>query len=71
MLISAAAGFKIPYKVTLYLLDKKEKPLTEEDIKEFLKLSLISIILIIIAAFIEVYITPKIATYLLTNVRFK
>ncbi|AAB98796.1 TPA: stage II sporulation protein M [Methanocaldococcus jannaschii] len=66
MLISAVAGFKIPYKVTLYLLDKKEKPLTEEDIKDFLKLSLISIILIVIAAFIEVYITPKIATYLLT-----
>jgi len=66
MLISAVAGFKIPYEVTLYLLDKKEKPITNEDIKEFLKLSLISIILIIIAAFIEVYITPKIATYLLT-----
>jgi len=66
MLISAIAGFKIPYEITLYLLDKKEKPITNEDIKEFLKLSLISIILIIIAAFIEVYITPKIATYLLT-----
>jgi uncharacterized membrane protein SpoIIM required for sporulation len=66
ILISAVAGFKIPYEITLYLLDKKEKPITNEDIKEFLKLSLISIILIIIAAFIEVYITPKIANYLLT-----
>ena len=66
ILISAIAGFKIPYEITLYLLDKKEKPITNEDIKEFLKLSLISIILIIIAAFIEVYITPKIANYLLT-----
>jgi uncharacterized membrane protein SpoIIM required for sporulation len=35
MLISAIAGFKIPYEITLYLLDKKEKPITEEDIKEF------------------------------------
>ncbi|CAB3288034.1 conserved membrane protein of unknown function [Methanocaldococcus lauensis] len=66
MLISALAGFKIPYEITLYLLDKKEKPITEEDIKEFLKLALISIILIIIAAFVEVYITPKVANYLLT-----
>ncbi|ACX72190.1 protein of unknown function DUF95 transmembrane [Methanocaldococcus vulcanius M7] len=66
ILISAVAGFKIPYEITLYLLDKKEKPITEEDIKVFLKLAIISIILIIIAAFIEVYITPKIATYLLT-----
>ncbi|AEF96608.1 stage II sporulation protein M [Methanotorris igneus] len=66
MLISATAGFKIPYEVILYLLDKKEKPITEEDIKEFLKLAGISIILIIIAAFVEVYITPKIANYLLS-----
>jgi len=66
ILISAVAGFKIPYEITLYLLDKKEKPITEEDIKVFLKLAIISIILIVIAAFIEVYITPKIATYLLT-----
>ncbi|MCQ6253350.1 stage II sporulation protein M [Methanocaldococcus sp.] len=66
LLISAVAGFKIPYEITLYLLDKKEKPITEEDIKEFLKLALISIILIIIAAFVEVYITPKVANYLLT-----
>ncbi len=65
MLISAVAGFKIPYEVIQYLRDKKEKPLTEEDIKEFLKLAVISIILIIIAAFVEVYITPKIANYLL------
>jgi uncharacterized membrane protein SpoIIM required for sporulation len=66
ILISAVAGFKIPYEIVLYLLDKKEKPITNEDIREFLKLSLISIILIVIAAFIEVYITPKIANYLLT-----
>jgi len=26
ILISAVAGFKIPYEITLYLLDKKEKP---------------------------------------------
>ena len=65
MLISAVAGFKIPYEVIQYLRDKKEKPLTEEDIKEFLKLAGISIILIIIAAFVEVYITPEIANYLI------
>ncbi|ADG13969.1 protein of unknown function DUF95 transmembrane [Methanocaldococcus infernus ME] len=65
MLIAAIAGFKIPYEITLYLLDKKEKPITEEDIKEFLKLALISIILIIIAAFVEVYITPEVAKLLM------
>ena len=65
MLIAAVAGFKIPYEITLYLLDKKEKPITEEDIKEFLKLAGISIVLIVIAAFVEVYITPEIANYLI------
>ena len=65
MLIAAVAGFKIPYEITLYLLDKKEKPITEEDIKEFLKLAGISIVLIVIAAFVGVYITPEIANYLL------
>ncbi|ADC70051.1 protein of unknown function DUF95 transmembrane [Methanocaldococcus sp. FS406-22] len=66
ILISAVAGFKIPYEIVLYLLDKKEKPIANEDIREFLKLAIMSIILIVIAAFIEVYITPKIANYLLT-----
>jgi uncharacterized membrane protein SpoIIM required for sporulation len=63
--IAGSAGFKIPYEVIQYLRDKKEKPITEEDIKEFLKLAGISIILIIIAAFVEVYITPEIANYLI------
>ena len=65
IIISAIAGFKIPYEITLYLLDKKEKPITEDNIKEFLKLALISIILIIIAAFVEVYITPEVAKLLM------
>lgn len=65
-IIVGAAGFKIPYEIVQYLRDKKEKPITEEDIKEFLKLAGVSIVLIIIAAFIEVYITPEVANYLLT-----
>lgn len=69
MFIAGAAGFKIPYEITLYLLDKKEKPITGEDIKEFLKLAFISIFLIVIAAYVEVYITPKIANILLKLIR--
>ncbi|HIP25898.1 MAG TPA: hypothetical protein EYG81_05550, partial [Archaeoglobus profundus] len=44
---------------------KKEQILTKEDIKEYLTLALISIILIVVAAFIEAYITPKVAEYFL------
>ena len=65
IIIAGAAGFKIPYEIVRYLAGRKEQPLTKEDIKEYLMLALISIILIVIAAFVEAYITPKIAEYFL------
>jgi len=67
IIIAGAAGFKIPYEIVRYLAGKKEQPLTKEDIKEYLTLAVISIILIIIAAFVEAYITPKIAEYFLSR----
>ncbi len=67
IIIAGAAGFKIPYEIVRYLMGKKEEPLTKEDIKEYLTLALISIILIVIAAFVEAYITPKIAEYFLSK----
>jgi len=65
IIIAGAAGFKIPYEIIRYLAGRKEQILTKEDIKEYLTLALISIILIVIAAFIEAYITPRIAEYFL------
>ena len=67
IIIAGAAGLKIPYEIIRYLAGKKETILTKEDIKEYLTLALISIILIVIAAFIEAYVTPKIAEYLLSK----
>jgi len=67
IIIAGAAGFKIPYEIVRYLMGKKEQPLTKEDIKEYLILALISIILIVIAAFVEAYITPRIAEYFLSK----
>ena len=61
IIIAGAAGFKIPYEIIRYLAGKKEQILTKEDIREYLTLALISIILIVIAAFVEAYITPRIA----------
>ena len=63
IIIAGAAGFKIPYKIVRYLAGRKEQILTKEDIKEYLTLTLISIILIVIAAFVEAYITPRIAEF--------
>ncbi|WP_456370232.1 stage II sporulation protein M [Geoglobus sp.] len=65
IIIAGAAGFKIPYEIIRYLAGRKEQILTKEDIKEYLTLALISIILIVIAAFVEAYITPRIAEYFL------
>jgi uncharacterized membrane protein SpoIIM required for sporulation len=67
IIIAGAAGFKIPYEIVRYLMGKKEQPLTKEDIKEYLTLALISIVLIVIAAFVEAYITPRIAEYFLSR----
>jgi len=65
IIIAGAAGFKIPYEIVRYLAGKKEQPLTREDIKEYLTLALISIILIVIAAWIEANVTLKIAKAML------
>ncbi|WP_456329191.1 stage II sporulation protein M [Archaeoglobus sp.] len=63
IIIAGAAGFKIPYEIVRYLAGKKETVLTREDIREYIALSLISIILIVIAAFVEVYITPRLSIF--------
>ncbi len=65
IIIAGAAGFKIPYEIIRYLAGKKEQILTKEDIKEYFTLALTSIILIVIAAWIEAYVTPRIAEYFL------
>ncbi|AEH06705.1 stage II sporulation protein M [Methanothermococcus okinawensis] len=57
-ILAGAVGLKIPSNLILYLLDKKEKLMTKEDICEIFCMSLLSLSLIIIAAFIEAYITP-------------
>jgi len=49
------------------LTGRKEQILTKEDIREYITLALISIILIVIATFVEAYITPRIAEYFLTS----
>ena len=67
IIIAGAAGFKIPYEIIRYLAGKKETILTKEDIKEYLTLALISIILIVIAAWIEANVTLKIAKAMLNS----
>ncbi len=70
IIIAGAAGFKIPYEIVRHLAGKKEQPLTKEDIKEYLTMALISIILIVIAAWIEANITLKIAKAILNSTKW-
>lgn len=69
IIIAGAAGFKIPYEIVRYLLGKKEVILTKEDIKEYLTLALISIVLIVIAAWVEANVTLKIAKMMLNSTK--
>lgn len=61
IIIAGAAGFKIPYEITRYLAGRKEQILTRQDIKDYVTLALISIALIIKAAWVEANITIRIA----------
>jgi len=45
IIIAGAAGFKIPYEIIRYLAGKKEQILTKKDVKEYLILALISILI--------------------------
>ncbi len=67
IIIAGAAGFKIPCEVIRYLMGRKEQVLTREDVKEYLTLALISIILIVIAAWVEANVTLKIVKAMLTS----
>ena len=67
IIIAGAAGFKIPYEIVRYLLGRKDQPLTKEDIKEYLTLAAISVILIVIAAWIEANVTLQIAKAMLNS----
>jgi uncharacterized membrane protein SpoIIM required for sporulation len=69
IIIAGAAGFKIPYEILRYLAGKKVQILTQEDIREYLTLALISIILIVIAAWIESNVTLKIAKSMLNSTK--
>jgi len=69
IIIAGAAGFKIPYEIVRYLAGRKEQILTKEDVKEYLTLALVSIILIVIAPWIEANVTLKIAKAMLNSTK--
>ncbi len=59
--IAGAAGFKVPYELIRYFLGKKDHILNKQEINDFLMLAVTTLILIVIAAFVEANITMKIA----------
>jgi len=59
--VAGAAGFKLPYELVRYFSNKKDYILNRDEIMDFLALSVVSIVLIIIAAFVEANVTMRIA----------
>lgn len=59
--VAGAAGFKFPYELVRYFSNKKDYILNRDEIMDFLALSIVSIVLIIIAAFVEANVTMRIA----------
>ncbi len=67
MWIAGAASFKITYEILCYLNGRKNHILNNEEINDFLILSGIALLLIIIAAFVEAYITHNLFRLLYLN----
>jgi len=61
LFIAGAAGFKMPYELIRYLRNKKDYILNREEIKDFLILSSVAMVLIVIAGIIEANVTLLIA----------
>lgn len=61
LFIAGAAGFKMPYELIRYLGNKKDYILNREEIKDFLILSGVSMVLIVIAGIVEANITLSLA----------
>ena len=66
--IAGAVSFKIAYEFLRYFRKRKNYILNNEEIGEFLILSGIALLLIIIAAFIEVYVTYRLFRLLYLDV---
>ncbi|WP_202318946.1 stage II sporulation protein M [Archaeoglobus neptunius] len=67
IIIAGAAGFKIPCEVIRYLMGRKEQVLTRHDIREYFTMALISVVLMVIAAWIEANVTLRIAREMLNS----
>lgn len=59
--MAGAIGFRVPYEFVLYMREKQESVLTADVVRDSLVLAGASIGLLIVAAFVEVHVTPRIA----------
>jgi uncharacterized membrane protein SpoIIM required for sporulation len=56
-ILAGASGFKIPYEIIKYLAKKKDYILNKSEIIDLFYMSTVSLALIVLAAFIEAYVT--------------
>lgn len=65
ILLTCSVGLEATYKVTKYLIYGKEYLMSKEEVTKLLRLGLYAFVLIVVAAMIESYVTPRLVTVLL------
>ncbi|WP_436906577.1 stage II sporulation protein M [Halosimplex marinum] len=63
--VAAAVGLRVPHRVVRYLLGWDEKPLTRVELYELAVIGAVLVVMILVAAWIEVYLTRDVAEWLL------
>jgi stage II sporulation protein M len=63
--VAAAVGLRVPHRVVRYLLGWDEKPLTRVELYELAVVGTVLVVMIVVAAWIEVYLTRDVAEWLL------
>ena len=58
--VAASIGLRVPHRIVRYLMAYDERPLTRAEAVELAVLSVVLVVMIVVAAWIEVYVTPDV-----------
>jgi uncharacterized membrane protein SpoIIM required for sporulation len=58
--VAAAVGLRVPHRLLRYLLGYDETPLTRTELVELAVIGAVTVVMIVVAAWIEVNVTPSV-----------
>lgn len=61
--IAASIGMRVPHRLVRYLLGWDETPLTKVELFEIGVLTVVLVLMIVVAAWIEIYVTPDVISW--------